>query len=407
MIIFELFSGDSLETVKSMSPYYGVSVLEQMISTRHVWSPTLNQNYSNYAEIEMIIKEIVFQISKRIPSYRENQEKNIPSFEARKFNFAEFISFLNQGKLIFQNQISNTRKMIESQNFAQQQQKRKSIKKYPHLLRAAPKGYILKQLDLKMFVQYVNANINKINLSYNEQQVEDATEDIENGVFLDIPICYTENAELREVEYFYNAMAATNFDIRTIPVFFNDIAGIIKDVKPSKDKRIFEIQVEIEAEAEAETDINEMLIDANVREVESILKKNNVSKQKIDWIKGDFQFEINEFKRIAKKFEYDLKDLQQRYKNAKIVNLKNETWQNMQDTDSWETKTMRQVEDKSKQYKQSYKTILFELIDQQQYCPIAIRLPDKNRTIHLIAGNMRLMVYRALGIQPKIILIDG
>ena len=75
MIIFELFSGDSLETVKSMSPYYGVSVLEQMISTRHVWSPTLNQNYSNYAEIEMIIKEIVFQISKRIPSYRENQEK--------------------------------------------------------------------------------------------------------------------------------------------------------------------------------------------------------------------------------------------------------------------------------------------------------------------------------------------
>ena len=137
----------------------------------------------------------------------------------------------------------------------------------------------------------------------------------------------------------------------------------------------------------------------------------------ISWVKEQYQNERTEFESAAravsnksnKIIQENITYLKDNYKKSNIVSLSDQDWRKMQNTDSWKTDTLSKVIDQIKKNEatsetRDWKAILntFEL--GRCGAPIAYRRGDK--ILVLIAGNTRLMMSRALGIKPNIVIID-
>jgi len=127
-----------------------------------------------------------------------------------------------------------------------------------------------------------------------------------------------------------------------------------------------------------------------------LLKKHLIN---ITWKKPSLKEEIEEFERTAEDLRIDKNKLIEAFKKGKLITLQDDVWEKIQNTDSWETTTLKDAQRLAKEYGKN----LHSLIEAKEL-PAAIVLKNKN-DYYLIAGNTRLMYSRANKINPKIFLI--
>lgn len=140
----------------------------------------------------------------------------------------------------------------------------------------------------------------------------------------------------------------------------------------------------------------------------------------ITWIKGPFDGptgEKREFERVALQWggEDNLREnmayLKKEYARSSPKPLLDAKWRTMANTGSWQTDSINKIIKNLK--KDNVKRDVSRIVNQfigpgevndfngRVSCPIVLRLSDGST--ELIAGNTRLSMARALGVQPKII----
>jgi hypothetical protein len=90
-----------------------------------------------------------------------------------------------------------------------------------------------------------------------------------------------------------------------------------------------------------------------------------------------------------------------KFEEGKLIELKEEIWNKMKNTDSYKIKNLQEAKNMSNFYKRDIDSIL-----QATSLPAPIVVKDTKGQYILVAGNTRLMVSRALKVTPKIWLID-
>jgi predicted glycosyl hydrolase (DUF1957 family) len=125
--------------------------------------------------------------------------------------------------------------------------------------------------------------------------------------------------------------------------------------------------------------------------------------QSANWVVPNIQQEMDELQRTASTLNVDQNQLLQATKNAKLISLDEKTWRVMKNTDSYRTWSMKRVNYLAKQYGRDVDRIV-QGFQRGDNMPAPIVLMQGNQP-YLVAGNTRLMVARALKIQPKIFLI--
>lgn len=123
----------------------------------------------------------------------------------------------------------------------------------------------------------------------------------------------------------------------------------------------------------------------------------------MNWIIPPLQEEIGEFVRVCKTFGIRLSSLISLFHNGTIGCIDEETWSKLGNTDSWKTVKLEQVFKKAEHYGRGRNAhILLNAFraDKPMEIPIVLFFTD-GRT-HLVSGNTRLMICRAIGKCPKI-----
>lgn len=143
---------------------------------------------------------------------------------------------------------------------------------------------------------------------------------------------------------------------------------------------------------------------------------NNIS----NWIRPNLQNEKGEIERVLREFigrEPDEESIQQIISildSAEQIELPDEMWQRLENTDSFYNIRQEHIED-AEQKNEEYNNELspenkrdFQGLVNRFYEGHEIESPtilkNKEGVLHLVSGNTRLMIARALGIQPKVII---
>lgn len=122
------------------------------------------------------------------------------------------------------------------------------------------------------------------------------------------------------------------------------------------------------------------------------------------WRKSLFLEELSEFKRVAYSFKLQLSNLRDTYNNAPLSLLTNDTWEELNNTDSWDIKYPSDLTTLCKIYNRDPSFILIQLKkDSELNCPIILKFKNE---YHLIAGNTRLMCCKLLKVQPEVVIVE-
>lgn len=133
----------------------------------------------------------------------------------------------------------------------------------------------------------------------------------------------------------------------------------------------------------------------------------------INWKRVAYNDEAEEFERTTEEFtteaanyKSNLKLLQNGYRNAKLKSLSIYGWKKLQNSDSYSTTTIEDVQKAIKKNGEprNMLSIINEFLTGSVRAPIVIRLGDGS--LYLVAGNTRLMVARMLEIMPKVVIIE-
>lgn len=146
-----------------------------------------------------------------------------------------------------------------------------------------------------------------------------------------------------------------------------------------------------------------------------------------NWYKVNFSEEEGEFDRLAGDISEYLKQedefhnslmtqMQTSYRSVRPTTLTNRIWSRVQNTDSWYTGTMNDINRVIKQNaassgRRDIYNVIKELVSGRIRCPIIYKfseseLINKFGLYTLVGGNTRLMACNLLGIQPKVIIIE-
>lgn len=126
--------------------------------------------------------------------------------------------------------------------------------------------------------------------------------------------------------------------------------------------------------------------------------------QNEEFKRPDFNSEIGEFERTAKVFGVDESALLFLAEEGSLVDLSEEVWESLENTDSFDI----EKEDygavashaASAEPKRDWQSIVRAVLDKEKLpAPIIVK---NNETYYLVSGNTRLMVSRAMGINPKV-----
>lgn len=93
--------------------------------------------------------------------------------------------------------------------------------------------------------------------------------------------------------------------------------------------------------------------------------------------------------------------------SAKLIKLSNSIWKVLENTDSYEIENgdMTRVNKLAKKYNRETKQTLDKIQNNEPIeAPVIIHKPDGRYS--LLGGNTRLMIFRALGITPKVAIIN-
>lgn len=139
-----------------------------------------------------------------------------------------------------------------------------------------------------------------------------------------------------------------------------------------------------------------------------------------NWVLPNLQNEKGEIERIIKDFlleepsEENIKRVLAIFETSPLVELSDEEWEALENTDSFHNVRQNHTEDAERiteeynqellpENKRNYKNILDGFIQgNEMEAPIIIK--NKEGKLHLVSGNTRLMVARALGVRPKVMI---
>lgn len=143
--------------------------------------------------------------------------------------------------------------------------------------------------------------------------------------------------------------------------------------------------------------------------------------QKMNWIRPDPRAEYEEITRTLKQFlnldpsPENVSRALASYEAGKIVELSNSDWEALENTDSFSEIRPGRVDDvehliagSNSDLPDHLKRSVPRLLDAFQGgsidAPIIMR--NSEGRLHLVSGNTRLMLARALGIQPYVLMVD-
>ncbi len=126
----------------------------------------------------------------------------------------------------------------------------------------------------------------------------------------------------------------------------------------------------------------------------------------INWKKPELQEEIEEIERTAVDLDIDTSKLFEDAKKGKIIDLSDDIWSKLDNTDSWDIKSIEDARVLADEYDKDIESLIrgFELGKGSIPAPIVLKRQEGG--YYLIAGNTRLMVARAFGMIPKILLVE-
>ncbi|HEY4508311.1 MAG TPA: hypothetical protein VJJ55_01495 [Candidatus Paceibacterota bacterium] len=139
------------------------------------------------------------------------------------------------------------------------------------------------------------------------------------------------------------------------------------------------------------------------------------------WIHPDLSHEKGEIERVIEEFlgrdlnEKAVQEIVAELESAPIVELSDELWAKLENTDSWKIEpgdieevraiTQKYNQELSPENKRSLENTL-EGFRQGREMQVPVIVRDKNGTLHLLNGNTRLMIARALKIRPHVIVAE-
>lgn len=132
----------------------------------------------------------------------------------------------------------------------------------------------------------------------------------------------------------------------------------------------------------------------------------------IQWVRPDLEQEMGEILRVAKKFGNTPKHessitekLKNGIQNGALVELTDNLWSKLENTDSWNIGmgNFTLVRSFAEEYSRDDQKILEAMRQgKSMESPVIAQFGD---TLHLVSGNTRLMLTKALGKTPKVIIV--
>ena len=113
--------------------------------------------------------------------------------------------------------------------------------------------------------------------------------------------------------------------------------------------------------------------------------------------------EENEIERTAQEFNIPLEDLKYAFTAGSMVILSDDIWAKLENTDSYNITSIEDAVKLANQYGKKWKSTLSAIKNSEVLDPPMILNYDKDR-YYLVGGNTRLMFYKALDIEPKVLL---
>lgn len=125
----------------------------------------------------------------------------------------------------------------------------------------------------------------------------------------------------------------------------------------------------------------------------------------------DVKKELGEIERVAKEYggEYEkefITEFIKRGSKQALSSLESWLWSKLENTDSNDVKKgeWEKVKDLSDQVRRDWEDIKKKMEDNTTMdAPIILKYKD---TYHLVSGNTRLMVAKALGVTPRVMIVD-
>lgn len=144
------------------------------------------------------------------------------------------------------------------------------------------------------------------------------------------------------------------------------------------------------------------------------MKESNIEQDSTHFIFPSFKDEIGEIERVQKHFgikaENFVEKFLERARRTELVRLSDEVWGSLENTDSRSDNILRgdwqAVEEHSNapEVKRDWQSLKAKI---QTGMPVdAPVIARRGESLHLVADNTRLMVTRALGIYPEVLIVD-
>ncbi len=142
-------------------------------------------------------------------------------------------------------------------------------------------------------------------------------------------------------------------------------------------------------------------------------EKNNPAELYNKYVYPAIDSEMGEIERVADTFEKERKDgfvhdFLENAKKTELTNLDEKTWSILDNTESYEIKAGDW--DKVKKYSETKKIKRdWEKLRKNIENNVSLDAPmivKMGNVFHLVSGNTRLMVSRALGVTPKVLIVE-
>ena len=128
-------------------------------------------------------------------------------------------------------------------------------------------------------------------------------------------------------------------------------------------------------------------------------------KPNFSWKDSTEEEEGGELDRAAEDAGLDADAVREAFKKATKTKLDDDVWEKLENTDSWETTSVKSLAEKADEYGRDWRRVVDGLTTGVQM-PRSIVLKKPDGTFTLVGGNTRLMAMRALGIKPEVMVVD-
>jgi hypothetical protein len=118
--------------------------------------------------------------------------------------------------------------------------------------------------------------------------------------------------------------------------------------------------------------------------------------------------EMDEIELTSQKFNTPIEDLRYAFETGQETILNDDVWFKLKNTDSYKIKNLEQAIKLADKYSnewgnKDWKGIL-DAIKNEEQLPLPMVLNWDDNKYYLVAGNTRLMIYKALGLQPVVLM---